>query len=459
MIFRNVILYGYILISSGFLLAQSREHITLDIEQSIEIALQKNPKLLTAMRKLEESIALKGEARTGFLPKLNGTANYIKLDIAPFMPGKVFESISENFPSIPGVQELELPRRIYIGRDEIIKIGMQVQQPLFTGFQILNSYKIAKENVNVSKAQLEKERGDLIFDVQKAYWSLIKARKFVKVTQDGMKQVQGHIRDLENMYDVGMITKNDLLKTRVQLSNTKLLLIRAKNGAHMIQKVFCNTLGLSLDCSIELIEELTFMNHDIITLEDAVIQALKNRPEIKILAFGEKIGKKAIDVTTANYLPRIALLLDYNYQKPDREYNPEFYSSWTVSIVSSLNLFDWGAGKYKKHQAQYKLAQIQENLKRVKNSILLEVTQSVLMIKETKELIHVAEENVVQAEENYKVTKDLFEQGMATNSDFLDANLLLTQAKSDYITALTEFKIAEAKLERDMGVDNSVQKK
>jgi len=64
----------------------------------------------------------------------------------------------------------------------------------------------------------------------------------------------------------------------------------------------------------------------------------------------------------------------------------------------------------------------------------------------------VAEENVKQAKENFRVTEDLFQQGMATNTDYLDANTLLVKAKTDYISALVDYKLAEAQLKRAMGI-------
>jgi len=434
---------------SGAGLLVSQERTVLSLKQSIDLALKQNRTLSASREKLEEARARVGEARTGFLPKLTGSANYTRLDVAPFMPGDVF---SEGFPSIPGMPPMDLPKRITIGRNEIVGIGVQLQQPLFSGFRIVNGFRMAKEGLNASEAELMKESNDLILQVEEAYWSVVKAQKFVEVAQEATKQVEGHVTDLENMYDVGMITKNDLLKARVQLSNTKLMAIQAENGVQLSKKALCNLLGIPLDSELQLVEELGYDPVAGVTLEEANLQALNDRPEMRLFRASEAISKRAVDIVSGGYLPTVAVVADYAYQKPDRRYDPKFYTTWSFSVVASLTLFDWGENHYKKAQAQRQLAQIREQFESVKNGIQLEVTQAVLKLKEAEERIRVAQENVKQAEENYKVTEDLFHQGMATNTDFLDANTLLTQAKTDYISALADYKLAIAQLQKATGI-------
>ncbi len=449
MILRRIVLFIIIFLGMGIGNSFSQTQIVLNLEQSIKIALQHNKTLAASAEKLKEAKARLGEARTGFLPKLKGTANYTKLDVAPFMPGKVFGNA---MPSIPGMPQMNLPKRITIGRDEMVGIGVQLQQPIFTGFSILNGFRMAKDGIKATEAEYSKNKDDLIFNVQKAYWGVVKAQKFVEVAREAVKQVEGHVKDLENMYNVGMVTKNDLLKAKVQLSNAKLGLIQAKNGLELAKKSFCNVLGIPLDTDVKLTEELSYKPSANISLSDAVSQALLQRPEISMLKAGISIGKRTVNIASAGYLPNFTLVLDYGYKKPNREYNMEFYTTWTVSLVASMNLFDWGRTHYKRTQAQHQLLQMKENFENAKNGIRLEVTQAVLMEKTAEQKIRVAEENVKQAEENFRVTADLFQQGMATNTDYLDANTLLVKAKTDYISALIDYKLAEAQLKRAMGI-------
>ena len=80
------------------------------------------------------------------------------------------------------------------------------------------------------------------------------------------------------------------------------------------------------------------------------------------------------------------------------------------------------------------------------------MTHSYLSLTEAEQRVKATRENVGQAEENYRVTDSKFKQGMATNTDLLDAQTMLTQVRMDYAIALADDHIARAALEKAMGV-------
>jgi outer membrane protein TolC len=58
---------------------------------------------------------------------------------------------------------------------------------------------------------------------------------------------------------------------------------------------------------------------------------------------------------------------------------------------------------------------------------------------------------VAQAEENYRVTNETRKEGLATNTDLLDAEVLLTAAKTTYGNLMVEYLIAQADFARATG--------
>jgi len=443
---RSVYKYVLFLIVAltGIQQSYCEQKMSLTIKKSIEIALKHNSTIAQERQNVFSAKAKLGEARTGFLPKITGNGNYTKLDVAPFMPGKIFANFS-------GAPAEAFPKRIPIGQDQIYSFGIRVQQPVFTGFKILNGYKIASLGVKMADEGMKKSESEIILKVVESYWNLIKADEFVKVSRDAVEQMESHVKDLKNMFSLGMITKNDLLKAKVRLSSMEINLMRAENGRELAEKAFCNVLGIPLDTELELTEPLETAKLDTVSLNQSIKLALANRPELKMMKHGINISKKAVDIAEAGYLPNIALVADYGYKRPDREYANQFYNTWTVSVVASVNIFDWGETYYKKMQAKSDLIKMRENFKQVQNGIRLEITSIVLQLQEVEQRISAARENVNQAEENYKITNNMFHQGMATNSDVLDASTLLTKAKTDYISALADYRITMAKYKKAVG--------
>ncbi len=444
----------------GFTLAgwaQEAKH--LDLQASFQIAFQKNPNLKIAKAKLEQAKAKLGQARTGFFPKITGQANYARLDYAPFIPLKSFGNIFPGGGSFGGFSGGATPKKITIGRAENYGATIQLQQPIFTGFKIWNGYAIAKHNEKAAEDNYRKAKNELIFNVEKAYWNLVKAQKFEEVAQAAIRQMQSHMKDLDNMYRVGMLTKNEILKAKVQLSNVKLMELQARHAKKLAQTAFCSTVGLPLDTEVVPDEQLRVLPFPIESVQKAIALAKKNRPDLKMLAENLKIGQKMVDMSKGSYLPTVAFVANYGYKYPDREYNPDFYATWTVSVVAQMNLFDWGETYYKQAESESQLAQIQNTAKMANDGVILEVTQSYLSAKEAEEKIRLSQQAKEQAEENFRVTEDKFKQGMVTNSDFLDANSLLTQAKNNYISALADYRISIAKLLKAVGIIETEMKK
>lgn len=421
---------------------------TFTVKESIKIALSKSKNLLIARSKIDESYYGLGISKTTFLPKLSTVFNYTRLDEAPFFPTSRFARLGMGGGQIPPE---DLPKKITVGDYNNYAAALSIRQPIYTGGKIINSYKIAELETEVAETNLQKSENELIYDVENAYWNVVKAQEFRKVSEDAVKQVNAHMKDLENMYQVGMITENDLLRTKVQLSNAELALIRATNGVKLTKIAFCNTLGIPLDTEVELVDKLKPESIPEIDLKDITARAHSHRPEVKSMQTNIRIAKKAVDISRAGYLPNIHLSADYGYRRPDREYNRDFYGSWAVSLLFQFNIFDWGETSFRISEARNRLNQVEIAKSKLEDGITLEVTQNYLKLLEAKEKIEMSRVNVQQAEENYRVTDEKFKEGMTTNTELLDANTLLTQAKTEYISALADYKVAIAGLKKSTG--------
>ena len=57
-----------------------------------------------------------------------------------------------------------------------------------------------------------------------------------------------------------------------------------------------------------------------------------------------------------------------------------------------------------------------------------------------------------QAEENFRINTERYREQVGTSTDVIDAQTLLTKARSDHDNALGDYSISRARLERAMGV-------
>ena len=128
-----------------------------------------------------------------------------------------------------------------------------------------------------------------------------------------------------------------------------------------------------------------------------------------------------------------------------------FQDTWDVGVGISFDVWNWGTTVHQTDQARAQLAQVQDGYGQLRDAAVLDVTRNYLNFGRARERIMVAEQGAKQAEESYRVTNAKFKQGLGVNSDLLDAEVALLQAKTNYTQALVDFGLAVAALERAIG--------
>jgi outer membrane protein TolC len=79
------------------------------------------------------------------------------------------------------------------------------------------------------------------------------------------------------------------------------------------------------------------------------------------------------------------------------------------------------------------------------------VKQAYLEMLRSEKNVGVSETSIAQAEENLRMNEERYKYQVATATDVLDAVVLLAQARVNYVSALADFNIAKAALDRAMG--------
>jgi outer membrane protein len=161
--------------------------------------------------------------------------------------------------------------------------------------------------------------------------------------------------------------------------------------------------------------------------------------------------RKDLEMARSGYLPDITFFANLNYLYPNRRYERDFYSSWSMGVLAQMNVFDWGRTVYRTRQSRSRLRQIETAGRSLRDAIALDVTETYLSLLEAWNEIEAARENVAQAEENHRVTIGRFKEGLATNTEMLDAQVLLTSARTTRESAMADYLIAQADLARATG--------
>jgi outer membrane protein TolC len=144
----------------------------------------------------------------------------------------------------------------------------------------------------------------------------------------------------------------------------------------------------------------------------------------------------------------------YGWDRPDREYEPEFYDHWSVTLAAQMNVFDWGGRWNRVREAKATRLQAERGLELMESAVRLEVEQSWYAHDEAIEAVSIAKRGLEQARESFRIARETFRNGVSTNSDVLDAQTALSTAEMQLVNARAGLSLAGASLELTTGVDH-----
>lgn len=419
------------------LIAQNNK---LTLNQSLEIGLQNSKQIKISQAALKSSEAKITEVGSQMLPRLSFGASYTRLsDVKPF-------AFTVPFSSTPiTIQETILDN---------YQLKLSLQQPLFTGFRLSSLKTAAEYNSEAAEFEHTKEINEEALRIHQAFWNYYKSQKVLQLVEENLKSLENHLADTKNFLENGLVTKNDLLKLEVQYSNTELKKIEAKNTVELARTIFNKAVSLPLNSNTQVIADEPEAVSIATKYDDLLNEALQSREEIKSLEYKIKAGEENIDAAQAGWFPSVFLFGDYYYSRPNQRIVPledRFEDTWAVGVGLNWNILDWGETSAKTTQAEQQLIQAETTYQIIKENIELEVYKDYLTALSEFEKVNVSEKSVEQAEENYRITKNKYNQQLATSTDLIDAEVALLNTQTNLTNALVDLKLAKTKLEKSIG--------
>jgi len=404
----------------------------LKIEDCIKIAVNENLNLKIAKNKIEQSYYQKEISKKYSLPVLNFSFNYLYL-------GENEGIQIENFPPFKFVEDNQ-----YIFK-------FTLNQPVFTGKKIETNYEISKESYQKAKIDYEKQLNDLIFDVKKSYFEILKAKRLLKTSEKYKETLERHLVDAKSLFNQGLVTKLDILKTEVALKEVETKIIECKNYLKIAKTNLNFILNRDIDTEFE-IEDILEKKEEEKPYDFWKDTALKERDEIKSFEKILSIYEKNIKVEKSNLYPQIYFFFNYNLEKGTQTSRENFDTNWNTGILLSYDIWNWGQTKDRIEKAKKEKEEIEKNYQLLKNSIEVEVKNSYLNFLLSKEKVEKCKKEIELAEENLRIAQLLYREGMATTTDVIDAISSLTNAKNNYYNFLYEYKISYNQLKKVCGI-------
>ena len=318
--------------------------------------------------------------------------------------------------------------------------------PIFTSGRISHNIEAAEASLLAVQAQELTSALNIKMQVAEAYITVLRMEYSVQVAQSHVDSLAAHIKDVNNLFDQGMVARNDVLAANVEQVNAQQLVVQANNQLDISRAHYNQLLDRNLADGVNLAHR--FPEIPAGTLNALSSNALTQRPELAVLAQQiESLGQQTQSVKSG-LLPQVAVNGGYQYQ--ENRYQ-SFQGLWMANVGVDWKLFDGSSG----HRSDAMIRQgisLKEQRDDLSSLIGLQVRQAWLDIQETQKRIAVTQQAIGQADENLKVTTDRYQQGLSTNTEVLKAEDLRTAIQGNFNNATLDAALAVVHLRRAVGI-------
>jgi outer membrane protein len=413
--------------------APSADMPELTLLRLIEIGLENQPNINASQAVQTGAKARLGIARSDYFPSINMSYAY----------NRATANVAAGISASSGN---ETPRRVSGRSVNNQNFTATLNVNVFDSFRREGRIQAAREDLNAAALDLSTTRQNVVLSVQQAYYNYLLALRLVGVNQEAVERNLKSLERAKGFFEVGTRPKIDVTRAQVDLANAELALVQARNQAATSLATLNNAIGIPDPPPYRISEELE-IPLVITSFEESVRAAMENRTELRSAQAQVRSAEASLSVAKRTLLPSVGATANWSYRGQDYPLAPNWLAGATLSIpVLNPPVF------YQIEEVAAELASAQVNEEITRQDIILEVRQSFADLVSAKEAIQASEVLLQQARENLDLATGRYQVGVGPLIDVTDAELALTQAESQNVQALVQYKVAEAQLQKAMGL-------
>jgi len=321
----------------------------------------------------------------------------------------------------------------------------RVTLPLYTSGRITQGIDAADAALQASRTQISGKTQDVKLAVAEAFVGVLRAARRRDVASSHVSSLQAHANDVQNFYQQGIVSRNDLLAAQVALADAEQSEIKVANVLDIAQSAYNRLLGRPLTHPVALADiQPQALN---LPLEALHEQAFKQRHELLFLQDQIRALRHQATAVRAETGPQLALSGGYDFQENRYQVDEGL---WSVNLSMQWQVFDGGVVRHSALAMERHAAAVQEQFDDLRTRIALQVRRYWLDVQETDRRIPVTEKAITQAEENLKVNRDRYEHGISTNTEVLDAETLRIASLNNHANAVYDAVLASLRVKRSV---------
>jgi len=331
--------------------------------------------------------------------------------------------------------------------------GVRADQSFSLSVRELTALKVAGQTITKNEFDLDATKSDFVLIVASAYYDVMKAKKALEITAANMERLTQYRNSVEKRVMVGELTKTALLRSEGELSGARADYLRATNAFQLARFALVRITGIEDEFRLK---ETALPEQDNIPLTNLRSVAFDKRSDLKSYNMQAQIAEGYVSFSRGAFWPSLNLFAIYN--------GVDQYPASASAATQSLNretmmagvsltfpFFEGGLRVAEYREARAKERQAKLAYDDFKKNVDIELQGAYLDLQTQKGALQFSEDQLTFAQDNYGAVVRLFDNGLATNLDVMDANSLLLSAERNVAESYYNYQLAYLRVKRSNG--------
>ena len=357
----------------------------------------------------------------------------------------------------------------YIGRPTVFRRGLsqpvhpdmpdwshnynvEVTQPIYRGGKIHYTIKRSSLEKQIAALNSTNDKAEIKLLLLGQYMDLFSLYKQKEVFARNVEESARRLEDIRRLKKEGIVTRNDELRSELQLTNDQLAYRAANDNIAIVSQQLDVVLGLDETLLLQPDTGLLYTAVSLESSDEYVRQAYENYPELQIARYNTRLAENDIRLSKADYLPSLSLRAANTLARPlSTTMEDMFSNNWNIALSLSYNLSSLYQNKHKVHEARQYVNIRKNREEQVRQDIRVNVKSAWIKHHEALDRVEALLLSVRQAEENYRIVRNRYLNQLSILTDLLDASSIRLEAELQLTNARTEVIYSYYQLMRSCG--------
>lgn len=423
----KILVTAFVLIA--FLIQTSFSQELLTLEDAIAITLKENHSVQVARNNAEISENNAHIGGAGLLPRVDITAgtNYSDSEIKT-AAGSDYESTTANSANI------------------------QASYTLFDGLGNIYTYKKLNSLSESGQLQTRNQIELSIVEVSNQYFTVAEASENLKLAKESLEISRQRLEREQNRSQYGQSNTIEVLSAEVDFNTDSVSYVNNQLALDQSKRELNVLLNRNVNTDFQVSFDVDFENN--LNLPELQDNAVENNAAYLLTKKSTQQSEFDVKIANSAYMPQLDFQTTYGYNQTKNEWDvalDDLNRNFTAGLSLSFNLFNGFQNSVKNQNAQIQLKNEQIQQEEALLNLQSDVENNYQAYQNSLYVLKVQQKNLEPAQLNFTRTKELYNLGQVTTTQFREAQLNLIQAKNNILSAKYDAKINEIQLLRFSG--------